>query len=135
MAGWRPDRVAEMVHQELAVRLRTEVKDPLLSPISITRVEVSKDLGRALVFFLPLGGGAVSKELREALARAGRQLRGPIGKALRLRIAPDIAFREDVDHERAVRLTHLLGQIGQAAQATPADAASDDVEAPDDVDA
>ena len=118
MAGWRPDRVAEMVHQELATRLLTEIKDPLLTPISITRVEVSKDLGKALVFFLPLGGGEVRKDLREALARAGRQLRGPIGKALRLRTAPEIAFREDVEHERAVRLTHLLGQISQSTRLT-----------------
>lgn len=117
------------------MRLRTEVKDPLLSPISITRVEVSKDLGRALVFFLPLGGGAASKELREALARAGRQLRGPIGKALRLRIAPDIAFREDLDHERAVRLTHLLGQIGQSPKAASEAPQDDEAEAADDADA
>lgn len=120
MPGWRPERVAEMVHQEVARRLLTEVKDPELSPISITRVEVTRDLARAVVWFLPLGGGEVSKSLKEALGRAGRTMRGPIGRALRLRIAPEIAFQVDVRHEEAVRVSTLLHKIGRELRASDA---------------
>jgi ribosome-binding factor A len=112
LAGYRPERVAEMVHREVASRLRRDVKDPELEPISITRVEMTRDLGRATVWYLPLGGGEVSDGLRGALGRAGKQLRGPIGRALRLRTAPELAFREDVHHEEAVRITRLLDEIG-----------------------
>lgn len=112
MAGWRPARVGEMVHREVAERLR-QVKDPELTEISVTAVEMSKDLSRALVKYLPFGGGEPTKALNEALGRAGRQMRGPIGRALRLRIAPELVFQWDRNHEDAVRLTALLDQIGK----------------------
>jgi|JI6StandDraft_1071083.scaffolds.fasta_scaffold594971_1 ribosome-binding factor A len=117
MPSYRPDRVAEMVHREVSMRLRTEIKDPELVEISITRVEMTRDLGQATVFFLPFGGGEAPKPLREALGRVGRRLRGPVGRALRLRTAPEIVFELDVRHEAAVRMTHLLSTIGSELRA------------------
>lgn len=117
MPSYRPDRVAEMVHRELSTRLREDIKDPGLSEISITRVEMTRDLGHATVFFLPFGGGEVSEKLADALERAGRRLRGPIGRELRLRTAPEIVFELDVRHEEAVRITHLLSRIGSELRA------------------
>ncbi len=113
MPSHRPERVGEMIHRELAQRLLTEVKDPMLEPISILGVDMTRDLSRATVRFLPLGGGEVTEAMSEALARAGRTLRGPIGRALRLRSAPEIVFEYDAQHEEAVRITHLLSEIGK----------------------
>ncbi len=118
MAGWRPDRVAEMVHREVAQRLRTEVKDPEIVPLSITGVDVSKDLSRATVRYLPLGGGEEEAPLRDALKRAAKQMRGPVGRALRLRIAPELVFVRDADLERAVRVTSLLDEVGRELRAS-----------------
>lgn len=115
MGGYRAERVAEMIHRELAQRLRLEVKDPRLEPISITHVKVTRDLSRATVDFMPLGGGEVSGDLREALDEAARSLRGPIGRALRLRHAPEIVFREDTHTEKAIRVTRLLEEIASEA--------------------
>lgn len=108
--GHRPARVAEMIHRELAQRLRTEVKDPRLEPISITHVEVSGDLGRAVVSFLPLGGGEIGIDLQDALDDAARELRGPIGRALRLRRAPELKFERDTKTETAFRVDALLAE-------------------------
>lgn len=129
MAGWRPARVGEMVHREVAERLR-QVKDPELTEISVTAVEMSKDLSRAVVKYLPFGGGEPNKVLDEALGRAARQMRGPIGRALRLRIAPELVFQWDRNHEDAVRLTALLDQIGK--ELKPGEPAVAEVEADDD---
>lgn len=109
--SYRPQRVGEMIFRELALRLRTEVKDERVGDISITRVEVNRDLSRAVVFFLPLGGGEVSAELAEGLVEAARQLRGPIGRSLRLRHAPELVFKEDTEHDKALRVARLLDQI------------------------
>jgi len=111
MPAHRAERVAEMLHRELDERLRLEAKDPRLVPISITSIEVSRDLSRAVVEFLPLGGGAVSKELQEALDFTAKQLRGPIGRALRLRHAPEIVFKIDRHTEDAIRITGLLTKM------------------------
>ncbi len=114
MPGYRPERVAEMILRELGQRLLTDVKDPRVTPISITHVNVNRDLSRAVVSYLPLGGGEVSPELVEGLDHTARQLRGPIGRALRLRHAPELVFEVDGQLEQAIRVTHLLDQLSEA---------------------
>lgn len=111
MPSFRPQRIAELIHRELAQRLRLEVKDPRIVPISITRIEVTKDLKRADISFMPLGGGAVTEELQEGLDEAARKLRGPIGRALRLRHAPELVFAEDTVTEDAIRVTRLIEEL------------------------
>lgn len=111
MPTWRPERIAEMVHRELAERLRNDIKDPRLTPISITHVVVTRDLRQATVHFLPLGGGEVGADLREALAEAARRLRGPIGRDLRLRHAPELVFEIDHTTEKALKVGQLLDQV------------------------
>jgi ribosome-binding factor A len=111
MSGYRPERVAEMIHRELAQRLRLEIKDPELTPISITSVRVTRDLSRATIEYLPLGGSEAAPSLAGALERAGRHLRGPIGRALRLRTAPEIVFIRDRHTEQAIAVTSLLAKL------------------------
>ncbi|MCO4743624.1 MAG: 30S ribosome-binding factor RbfA [Proteobacteria bacterium] len=111
MRSYRPKRVGEMIFRELAMRLRTEVKDDRVGDISITRVEVNRDLSRATIFFLPLGGGAVTDDIEDGLVEAAKQLRGPIGRELRLRHAPELVFVEDTEHDKALRVASLLDQI------------------------
>lgn len=111
MASYRAERVAEMVHKEVAKWLWHEVKDPRLEPISITNVTVTKDLQSARISYLPLGGGAVSDDLAEALVSASKAMRGPIGRVLRLRRAPSITFVEDIQFEQAIRVTSLLDKF------------------------
>ena len=113
MPSYRPERIAEMIHRELAQRLRLEVKDPRVTDISITSIHVSKDLKRADVHYLPLGGGEASSELQEGLEEAARQLRGRIGRALRLRHAPELNFQVDHQFDEAVRVTRLLDRLQQ----------------------
>lgn len=117
MPSYRPERVAELIHKELSQRLRLEVKDPRVTPISITSVEVNRDLSRAVVTFLPLGGGEASEELIEGLGSAARQLRGRIGRALRLRHAPEIVFEVDTHTEDVFRITSLLDRLTEEREA------------------
>lgn len=113
MGSYRAERVAELVHREVAERLRTEIKDPRLTPVSITAVDVSRDLRTARIAWMPLGGGAASDELKGAIADAARALRGPVGRALRLRNAPELVFVQDEHTERAARLTAILDQLSR----------------------
>lgn len=111
MAGYRPERVAELVHRELGRRMLTEVKDPRVVPISITSVEVTRDLSRATITYMPLGGGTPSPDLIDGLDVAARQLRGPIGRALRLRHAPELVFYYDQHTEKAFEVTQLITDL------------------------
>jgi ribosome-binding factor A len=111
MGGFRPERVAEVIHREVAQRIRTDVKDPRLADLSITRVEVTRDIGRARVLWVPLGGGEVAADIGEALDDAARTLRGPIGRALRLRHAPELVFQRDTHLDAALKVTGLLDRL------------------------
>ncbi len=126
MPSYRPARVAELIHRELASRLMLEVKDPRVTPISITDVSVSKDLSRADVKYLPLGGGEPTSELEEGLDDAARRLRGPIGRALRLRHAPELVFELDTHTEEAIRVTQLLDRLTREREAAEAAQGADD---------
>lgn len=117
MPGYRAARVAELVHRELARRLRLDIKDPRIGDVSITHVEVSSDLTRAVISYMPLGGGEPSDDMVEGLAQAARRLRGPVGRALRTRHSPELVFQPDEHFEQVVRLTSILDRIGDELRA------------------
>ena len=52
----RARRVADELQRELSQLLRDEVKDPRVSPVTITAIEVSADLSHAKVFVTHLAG-------------------------------------------------------------------------------
>lgn len=111
MRGYRPERVAELIHQELAQRLRNEIKDYRLVPLSITHVQVTRDLSRATISYMPLGGGDIGPDLAAAVEDAAKALRGRIGRALRLRHAPELVFVPDTHTEQAIRVTKLINDV------------------------
>jgi ribosome-binding factor A len=104
----RARRVAEQVQRTLADLLRREVRDPRLKPVTITHVRMSPDLTHAWVQFQLLTGDAHDPLQREILDEAAAYLRGPLGRALRLRVAPHLHFEPDVELERGNRLDDLI---------------------------
>lgn len=112
MPSYRAERIGELILREVSVLL-PRVKDPRLVPISITRVVVAKDLSHAVIEYLPLGGGAASQELIDALKGASKAIRGPVGRALGIRHSPELVFRVDDHTEAAVRVSTLLEKIGR----------------------
>jgi ribosome-binding factor A len=104
----RARRVAEQVQRTLSELLRREVRDPRLKPVTITHVKVSPDLGHAWVHYQLLTGDSHDPQQREILDEAAGYLRGPLGRALRLRVAPEIHFQPDEDLERGNRLDELI---------------------------
>jgi ribosome-binding factor A len=106
----RARRVAEQVQRTLAEMLRRDVNDPRLKPVTITHVRMSPDLSHAWVQFQLLTGDAHDPVQQEILDEAATDLRGPLGRALRLRIAPHIHFQPDVELERGQRLDALIAR-------------------------
>ena len=104
----RARRVAEQVQRTLSEALRRDVRDPRLKPVTITHVKVSPDLSHAWVYFQLLTGDAHDPLQQEILDEAAGYLRGPLGRALRLRIAPHIHFQPDEELERGHRLDDLI---------------------------
>jgi ribosome-binding factor A len=104
----RANRVAEQVQRTLAEMLRRDVRDPRLKPVTVTHVKMSPDLSHAWVYYELLTGDSHDRLQREILDEAAGYLRGPLGRALRLRIAPHIHFQPDEQLERGHRLDDLI---------------------------
>ena len=104
----RARRVAEQLQRTLSEMLLREVRDPRLKPLTITHVKLSPDLGHAWVYYTLLSGDSHDELQREILEEAAAYLRGPVGRALRLRHAPELRFQPDEELERGNRLDELI---------------------------
>ena len=111
----RADRVAEAIREEIATFLAEEAKDPRITRlVTVTGVEVTRDLRHAKVFVSVMGTDAERAQTFEGLASVALHLRSRVGRALRLRLAPEITFLPDQSIERAARIESLLAQIKSA---------------------
>jgi ribosome-binding factor A len=108
----RPDRLAEAIREEVARFLNEKVKDPRITGmVTVTAVEVTRDLRTAKVFVSVLGADADRPKTFEGLDSLAGHLRARLGKSLGLRSAPEILFRHDESVARAARIETLLAQI------------------------
>lgn len=108
----RPDRVAAAIREEVATFLMDDVKDPRITGlVTVTGVDVSRDLRQAKVFVSVMGEDSQQKATYEGLASLAGHLRARLGRTLRLRNAPEIEFRPDDTIARAARIESLLAQV------------------------
>jgi ribosome-binding factor A len=108
----RPDRVAEAIRVEVATFLAEGAKDPRIRGlITVTGVEVTRDLRHAHVYVSIMGSDDERQATQAGLDSLASHLRSRIGRALRLRLAPEIDFRVDASIARAARIESLLAQV------------------------
>lgn len=108
----RPKRVAEAIRNELSVLLLQKVRDPRISEIAVTGVEMSPDLKRAKVFFSIPAGQNVKKALL-GLKKAKGFFRSHLAKQLNMRYTPDLVFYHDRLYEETEKLDVLFREIAK----------------------
>ncbi len=111
----RSRRVGELIQRELATLLTREVKDPRLALISITAVDVTRDMGLAKVFYTVINADEDAlafsehkKQVQQALKKASGFLRYELGHRIKLRIVPNLEFRYDESVVHGAQLTQLI---------------------------
>ena len=106
----RHERVAGTLRRELAVLIQRELKDPDLGFISVSDVEVSRDLGIAKVYVTV--AAAEDSQLNIAiLRRSAGYLRTLLGQQLRIRHIPELRFIYDESLETGTRMQDLLAKV------------------------
>lgn len=104
----RSRRVAQQIQRALSDLVRREIRDPRLGMLTLTEVRVSSDLSYATVYYSVMN--AKPEEAHEVLVAAADMLRGPLGRALGLRHAPELRFVPDGLIESGARLSALINQ-------------------------
>ena len=97
----RTRRVGEQIRRELADVIRAELRDPRLTLVSMTSVEVSRDLAYARIYVTSMGEPAERAGQVAELNRAAPLLRRELGRRMHIRIVPKLEFRYDEVVERA----------------------------------
>lgn len=104
--------MAEAIREQVARFLAEGVKDPRITGIiTVTAVEVTRDLRHAKVYVSIMGDDAQRASTFEGLASLAPHLRSKMGRALRIHSAPEIEFRIDTSVANAARIESLLAQI------------------------
>jgi ribosome-binding factor A len=96
----------------VATFLAESAKDPrIVGFVTVTGVEITNDLRHAKVFVSVMGSEAEKEATFQGLASTASHLRSRVGRALRLRVAPEFQFKEDDSVARAARIESLLAGI------------------------
>lgn len=109
----RVDRLSQQMKKEMAVILQREIKDPRLhTMITVSDVEVSRDLSHAKVFvtFLGMDDSKVEDNLK-ILNEASGFIRSLIGKRIQTRIVPQIRFAFDQSLNEGIRMANLVDTV------------------------
>ena len=107
----RMERLAHELQQEIATIIHRELKHPGLGFVTITRVELSKDVRHATVGFSCLGSADEREASHEALDSSRRFIEGLIRKRFRLKIIPELTFRYDTSIEESIALSEKFDRL------------------------
>jgi ribosome-binding factor A len=116
--GRRPERLAEEMREEIARMIVSELKDPRLGFVTVTRVEVAHDLRYARVHVGVLGSEADREKSLTALRSAAGFVRRELGRRLRIHHSPEVDFRYDKGIEATDRVARLLAEEAEREKAT-----------------
>lgn len=111
----RTQRVSQEMQKEIAIILQREIKDPRVGMATVSAVEVSRDLAYAKVFvtFLNDNEPQQIKTGITALQDASGFIRSLLGKAMRLRVVPELTFAYDNSLVEGMRMSNLVSQVVQ----------------------
>ena len=123
----RTRRIGEQIRRDLAELIRAELRDPRLTLVSTTSVEVSRDLAYARIYVTAVCELGERAELVAELNRAAPLLRRELGRRMRTRTVPKLEFRYDEVVEHGARLSALI----DAAVAADAERHRNDAPPPD----
>jgi ribosome-binding factor A len=103
----RPQRLGDLIQREVSELIRLELRDPRVSMLTITAVDVSPDMSHAKVFFTMLEKERLEDTLH-GLKRSAGFLRSQLARRLGMYTTPELRFEYDESVERGDRLSRLI---------------------------
>ena len=110
----RSIKIAERIREELSVLMILHVEDPRLSGVTVTDVEVDRELAYANVYVSAVEGSHRSAEILAGLEHAQGFLRSELAHRIDLRVFPRLRFRWDNTLEKADHMERLFASLHHA---------------------
>jgi len=107
----RSERINALLRDEISHVLLEDLKDPRISSlVSVTRVDVSSDLGFAKVYVSVMGVESEKRNTMKVLKSAARFVRKSLRNRVSLRALPTISFRLDNSIENDAEILRLINE-------------------------
>ena len=110
MSSRRIERLAESVKQEASKVILYELKDPRISFITVTKVEVAPDLKRAKVYISILGDNLARRRTLQAIEHAKGFIQAKVGAYLQIRYTPVLTFCLDESIQKSLHISKLIDE-------------------------
>jgi ribosome-binding factor A len=107
----RPERVADILREEISQIVGYELEDPRLTMVTVTDVRLSDNRREARVFVTIAGNEEEHRLALSALRHAAPYVRKQLGLSLNLPRTPEIHFVRDLVEEQGERVDRLLQEI------------------------
>lgn len=108
----RSERVAEEIKKAVSHIINNEIKDPRVSGlISVTKVEMTKDLRHAKIFLSIYGEESEKQKVFEGLKNAEGFIRKELAHRVRMKFFPEISFKIDESIEYGIHIYKLLEEV------------------------
>ena len=111
MQGSRIQRLQGQFREEIAAICQREIKDPRMGFVTITGVELSKDLSHAKVYFSCLGSDTERQHSEQALERSAGYIHELLRKRLRLKMIPRLRFLYDHSIDHPIAMSETLERL------------------------
>jgi ribosome-binding factor A len=107
----RARRIGERIREEMADLLHREIADPRVGRLTVTDVEVDRELALATVFVIAADAADRADEILQVLDGARGFLRSELARRIPLRSFPRLRFRWDTSVERGSRIDEVLEEL------------------------
>jgi ribosome-binding factor A len=108
----RPERVAQLIRRELADIIANRLRDPRIGQwVSVTDVEVTRDLSFARIFVSVLGSEEEQRRSLDTLRGATGFIRSQLAPRLDVREVPELRFEVDTSLQTGARVDDLLRRL------------------------
>jgi ribosome-binding factor A len=110
----RSDRVSAQLRRELGTLVHEAVRNHGLPSVSVSDVEVTRDLEHAKIFVTALQPER-AREAMKALKALAPEIRYQLAQSVKMRHVPELHFQYDESFDRGERIDNLLRDLPDAA--------------------
>lgn len=111
MSMSRIERIEEELRQQISLIVQQELRDPRIGFVTITSVEITRDLRDAKIYFTVMEAEKSLDYTRKGLDKAAGYVRKLIGQRMRIKFTPRISFVYDDSLARRGRIDDIIDRI------------------------
>jgi ribosome-binding factor A len=108
-------KAAEAVREVVSMAILTQVRDPRVKDVTVTRVEMAPDMRNATVHVSVMGTPAQEQLALRGLARSAGFLQAQIADRIDTRYIPRLRFELDQGVKHSIEIARVLGEVLPAA--------------------